>query len=364
MSNNVLVIGTGTIGKPLRGLLEKRRNELGIDAIAFHKNSTQPETVGSVGRALRRGSLLVTEADKADEFRSLGFNPAMTRQEALSDWADVVVDCTPDGMGLAHLTGKARNKKGVEIECDPWYTDEVQSRLCGLVAQGSENGFGVPYALGVNDEAVEGKKRIQVVSCNTHNLLVVYRTIERLCGRIRRGRFMLVRRHSDLSQQTMIASPQVDRHKDQRFGTHHALDAHRVLQTLGDDPNIVSSSMQVGTQYMHTLQFNIEVEVPPSAEEVIEAFRARPYVAITRRMNAAQLFSEARDDGFNGRMLDQTVVAANTLQVLGNDVVGFCFTPQDGNSLLTSVAAVTRSLHPEDWRERLNCFQRYHFDEV
>jgi glyceraldehyde-3-phosphate dehydrogenase (NAD(P)) len=35
----VHVIGTGTIGEPLIGLLSDYRDQLGIDEVTFHKNS-------------------------------------------------------------------------------------------------------------------------------------------------------------------------------------------------------------------------------------------------------------------------------------------------------------------------------------
>ena len=67
-----------------------------------------------------------------------------------------------------------------------------------------------------------------------------------------------------------------------------------------------------------------------------------------------------------GRILNQTVLARNTLKVLedGKRVVGYCFTPQDGNSLLSSVAMTLRYLYPDDWEERMGAFDQYLFDEV
>jgi glyceraldehyde-3-phosphate dehydrogenase (NAD(P)) len=47
-----------------------------------------------------------------------------------------------------------------------------------------------------------------------------------------------------------------------------------------------------------------------------------------------------------------------------NRVVGFCFTPQDGNSLLSSVAAALRFTHPEDFEQRIQVLKPYFFDEV
>jgi hypothetical protein len=45
-------------------------------------------------------------------------------------------------------------------------------------------------------------------------------------------------------------------------------------------------------------------------------------------------------------------------------VVGFCFTPQDGNALLSSVAATLWFLYPEGFQDRIEVLHRYLFAEV
>ena len=48
----------------------------------------------------------------------------------------------------------------------------------------------------------------------------------------------------------------------------------------------------------------------------------------------------------------------------GHRVVGYCFTPQDGNSLLSSVAMTLRYLYPKEWEQKMAIFDRYLFREV
>jgi glyceraldehyde-3-phosphate dehydrogenase (NAD(P)) len=45
-------------------------------------------------------------------------------------------------------------------------------------------------------------------------------------------------------------------------------------------------------------------------------------------------------------------------------VVGFCFTPQDGNALISSVAAATWFVSPESYEEKLTCLKDSIFDEI
>ena len=48
MSKNVLVIGTGTIGEPLIGLLAEHKESLGLDKVIFFKRTPLSEERGKV----------------------------------------------------------------------------------------------------------------------------------------------------------------------------------------------------------------------------------------------------------------------------------------------------------------------------
>jgi glyceraldehyde-3-phosphate dehydrogenase (NAD(P)) len=47
-----------------------------------------------------------------------------------------------------------------------------------------------------------------------------------------------------------------------------------------------------------------------------------------------------------------------------SEVVGFCFTPQDGNSLLSSITAAERFLYPDSFEGKLKCLEPFLFPEV
>jgi len=47
-----------------------------------------------------------------------------------------------------------------------------------------------------------------------------------------------------------------------------------------------------------------------------------------------------------------------------NEVIGFCFTPQDGNSILSSMTATERFLYPDDYEEKLKCLGAFLLQEV
>ena len=46
------------------------------------------------------------------------------------------------------------------------------------------------------------------------------------------------------------------------------------------------------------------------------------------------------------------------------EISGFCFTPQDGNSILSSIAATVRFLNPHSYQDKINTLGPFFFDRV
>jgi glyceraldehyde-3-phosphate dehydrogenase (NAD(P)) len=225
------------------------------------------------------------------------------------------------------------------------------------------------YAVGINDEAITKKdKFIHVVSCNTHNMAVLIQTlaIEKRKNHLKEGRFLCIRRANDISQSKgFIPSPEVGTHKDEKMGTHHAVDVYHLYKTLGIDINVFSSAMKLNTQYMHSIWFDLKLDKKMTKEQAIQRFIDNPRVAVTYKKSANLVFSFGRDHGHYGRILDQTVVVIPTIHVLNDkEVIGFSFTPQDGNSLLSSITATERFLYPDSYEERLKCLGAFLLQEV
>jgi glyceraldehyde-3-phosphate dehydrogenase (NAD(P)) len=350
--NIVHVVGTGTIGEPLIGLLCDLKNELGIDEVTFYKHSPVLTDRPKIKGLLKRGGILAVSEEKMKKFRELGVEPTYTAEEAIKR-ASIVIDCSPKGYGL-------ENKER--------YYKKYEDKVKAFLAQGSEFGFGKPYAYGINDKALKDDKYIQIVSCNTHNIAVAIKCIALDDGldNFVSGRFVCIRRASDISQESkFIPAPYVNEHKDKKFGTHHARDVWHLYNTIGYDLDVFSSALKINTQYMHSIWFDIKVKNATTEEEVIQRFVNEPRVAITHKKLSSLVFSFGRDHGHYGRILNQTVVAVPTIRVKnGNEVFGFCFTPQDGNSLLSSIAATVKILYPEEYEERLKVLSDFLFDEV
>ncbi|NIM01365.1 MAG: hypothetical protein GTN89_11080 [Acidobacteria bacterium] len=357
MSGNAVVhvIGTGTIGEPLIGLLCEFREQLGIDEVTFHKRTPLLTDRSKVISLMSKGARLCVDDSAAKGFQNLGMEPSFEAVEAINR-AAVVIDCTPSGVGISNKTK---------------YYEKFTKNTLGFIAQGSEFGFGKPYARGINDSAlIRGEdKFIQVVSCNTHNLSILIQALALQDGgpdNLVEGRFVCMRRANDISQDgSFVPSPMVGRHKDERFGTHHARDAWSLYNTMGYDLNLFSTAIKLNTQYMHTIFFDIKVKSETNAQRLIEHIMLNDRMALTYKSSANAVFSFGRDQGHYGRILNVTVVCQPTLAVRnGTEIVGYCFTPQDGNSLLSSLSAATWLLYPNDYEDRVQCLKAWFYDEV
>ena len=136
----VHVIGTGTIGEPLIGLLCDYKDQLGIDEVTFHKNTAQRDDRSKIIDLLKRGARLAVDDGKQKDFKKLGMDPDFESVESIKR-ASVVIDCTPKGIGHSNKLK---------------YYDNFKNDVKGFLAQGSEGGFGKQYARGINDSALNG----------------------------------------------------------------------------------------------------------------------------------------------------------------------------------------------------------------
>ena len=116
---------------------------------------------------------------------------------------------------------------------------------------------------------------------------------------------------------------------------------------------------------MHILWFNLQVKEPTSITKIKERLYANERVAMTTKDLTSTVFSFGRDHGHYGRILNQTVVVEQTLNVKNDhEVTGFCFTPQDGNSILSSLAITEWFLYPNSYEDKIQCLKNLFFDEV
>lgn len=354
------IIGTGTIGRPLIYLLSEHGCEIGINEVWFHKRTPLLEERGKVDSLIEKGAKLIVDDNQYKKFEELGHKPHATINDLLAE-ADVIIDCTPKGEEMKRryyqLVSRLR-----------------ENSFKGVIAQGgSKETFGKNYAYDINDSAlVAGKdKFIRVVSCNTHQILVVLNSLVLKHEGIQclnYADFTIERRASDISQDESIGSVEVGKPSHNDWGSHQSYDAGLVLKTFMPylQPIIHAQVSKIPNQYMHVAHFNLQMNKDISADEVMKRFKENKLVAFTDYMTSGKAFSEARDNNrISGRILNQTVLLENSLQVVnGHRIYGSCFTPQDGNALLSSIAAALWLLDPKTYKEKMASFDKYLFKKI
>ena len=348
MSKNVLVIGTGTIGEPLIGLLAEHKEILGLDNVIFFKRTPLSDERGKVEALLRKGAQIVSTSDVLSDFTELGFSNIYDVEKAYQD-ADVIIDCTPSGNN----------------NWDNIYSSLDENKR--YLAQGSEHGFGSFFAWGINNEILENQaNKYLIASCNTHNIASIVKAFALDQKReLAEGRFVCLRRANDVSQNDSFSpSPTITKHTNQEFGTHHARDVHELFAQEGKDLNLFSSAIKLPTQYMHTLWFTLNFNDQIQFEDIIENLRGNQFLMSTEKMSSNKVFSFGRDHGYHGRLLSHGIVAEQSLHVKDNVLTGYCFTPQDGNALLSSVAATIQYYYKNDWQKKMEVFNRYIFKNI
>ena len=353
--NNIHVVGIGTIGEPLLRLFLEQKKLLGFDRISFSKRSARESERPKINGLIERGAVFAATADSFKDFEKIGIKPGLNLDQAYEE-AKVIVDCTSAG-----------NQNKADIY------SKLENKVNGFIAQGSEENFGRPYAFNITDKALKkDDKYIWVVSCNTHNLSVIVNTIALNNGKEKpnalvKGDFSLFRRATDTSQQEgFIPGPEISGH-DCEFGTHQAEDAATLFKkNFGWNLNLFSSAAKLNTQYMHIMRFSLTLKKKVTKDEVLKRINANPLVALTHKNSTAEVFSFGRDQGHCGRILNQTVIPVKGLFVKDNQVTGFCFTPQDGNSLLSSTAATLFLINPKTYKKTMQQLIRppFVFSEV
>ena len=279
---NILIVGTGTIGEPLIGLLAQHKKELGIDNVSFFKRTPLSDEKGKVEALIRKGAKLVATSEAKNDFVSMGFS--VEQLEKSYEENQVIIDCTPSG-----------NKN--------W--DEIYSNLDKdkrYLAQGSEHGFGPFFAWGINNDSLnQEQNKYLIASCNTHNIASIVKTFSLDKERnLSEGRFVCLRRANDVSQNDSFSpSPTITKHDNQEFGTHHARDVFELFQQEGKDLNLFSSAIKLPTQYMHTLWFNLSFEENIDLENISDDLKNSEFLMSTEKLSSNKVFSFGRDHGLS-----------------------------------------------------------------
>jgi glyceraldehyde-3-phosphate dehydrogenase (NAD(P)) len=195
---------------------------------------------------------------KLDEMRAAGIPLKGTLHDLLGR-VDVVVDCTPKGIGAKNL--ELYRQRGVKA-----------------IFQGGEKHSltGHSFVAQANYSTALGRDATRVVSCNTTSTV---RTLVALrdAGLLKKARGVLIRRATDPweSDHSGIMNTVVP---EKDIPSHQGPDA----QTVVPDLDVVTIAAKAAHTQTHNHYWVVEMTREASREEVLQAFSAAPRIAFIR----------------------------------------------------------------------------------
>lgn len=324
---NVLVNGIGNIGTTLINLLSDYKNELEIDNIFALKNRFNNWNLPEI-QFLQNNGIKIYSFD--ENFENI---------DKVKHQINYVFDCTSNGFGI-------KNKN--------WYN--TLPELIGASAQGSEKGFGTSYMIDVNNEIIKNQKFVHIVSCNTHSLASILTTFcNKSLENLSSADFVIVRRSEDLGNHARLVSANViARHMSLIVGTHHSVDLIDLFKTVGLQPNVTSSDITTPSQLMHSVRFNVIFKNTIGIKEMLQKIELNKYVAATQKFDSNIVFELGRKYGKLGRLYSHAIFVDNNLLISEKNIKGWAFIPQEGNTILSTIAAFLIQTQNENYQKIIN----------
>lgn len=243
----VAINGYGTIGKRVADAVSLQDD---MEIIGVSK--TRPNYEASI--AVDRGYALYAPADKLDAMKKAGMPVAGTVEDMVEN-ADIIVDCTPGGVGENNKA--LYQKAGVK----------------GIWQGGEDHELaGCSFNANANYEEALGKDFVRVVSCNTTGLCRVIYPLDQEFG-VKKVRVTLMRRSADPNDikkgpiNAIVPNPI-------KLPSHHGPDVKTVMPHI----NIASTAVKLPTTLMHLHTLNIELDRECSAEDVKALFEKQPRI--------------------------------------------------------------------------------------
>ena len=308
------VVGYGTIGKRVADAVSKQ-DDMELIGIACHGFDWRYKM------ALERGyALYKSEGAREEEFKENNVELAGDFEEFLRD-VDVVVDCSPKGVGEKHKP--LYEKAGVKAVFEGGEKHEVA---------------GVSFNANRNYEESLNKQFTRVVSCNTTALARVVGALEENIG-IKKAYIALVRRAVD----------PIDSHKKGIMNTvvpelaipsHQAEDLKKIIKGL----DITTIAVKASHNMMHLHIAFIELKRESNREEVIDILDKERRVLLIKKEDKVfglnSLFELGRDLGRERGDIYEIPVWEESSKAEGDRVYMMWATPNESNVIPDNIDAI------------------------
>lgn len=255
MTTRVAVNGYGVIGQRVADAI-RLQPDMELVGVADISSDYRIQAASMAGIPVYSAGHDSSTTMKNDGIRVVG------ELDELLHEVDVVVDCTPAGVGASNL----ERYRGFGIKS---------------IVQGGEKHetTGHSFVSHANYESASGRDATRVVSCNT---TATVRTLTALksAGLLNKARGVLLRRATDPweSDHSGIMNTVVP---EKSIPSHQGPDAKTVVPDL----DVVTMAAKGSHTQGHAHFWTVEMTRPASNDEVLEAFRAMPRLAFVRRSN-------------------------------------------------------------------------------
>jgi len=255
MSNKkikVAVNGYGVIGKRVADAI-RIQPDMELVGVADVVSDYRVKAANVLGLPI-----YVSIPEKSDEMKNAGI-PIAGNLDDLLKQIDVIVDCTPKGIGAKNL--ELYKKAGVKA-----------------IYQGGEKHSltGHSFVAQANYETALGLNATRVVSCNTTSTVRTL-TALRNAGLLKKARGVLIRRSTDPWESdhsgimnTVVPEPHIP--------SHQGPDAQTVVPEL----DVITMAVKASHTQTHNHYWVVEMNREASRDEVLAAFKAVPRIAFIR----------------------------------------------------------------------------------
>ena len=248
----VAVNGYGVIGKRVADAV-RAQPDMQLDGISDITSDYRIKTA-----VVLELPVYASAPEKAAEMKDAGIPVAGVLDDLLKR-VDVVVDCTPKGVGAGNL---------------------ARYRAAGVktILQGGEKHdvTGHSFVAQANYESARGRDATRVVSCNTTGTVRTLGALKK-AGLLGKARGVLIRRATDPweADHSGIMNTIVP---EAHIPSHQGPDAQTVLPDL----DVITVAAKAAHTQSHLHYWIVELARTATRDEVIDAFTAAPRIALVR----------------------------------------------------------------------------------
>lgn len=319
---NVGINGYGTIGKRVADAVACQDD---MQIVGVTKRTPDFEAKMAVEKGF---PLYISAPEREGAFEETNIKITGTIDD-LYDKVDIMVDCTPGGIGAKNKEIYA--EKGVKGVFQGGEKHEQIGKSFNSFANYTDN-WGADF--------------VRVVSCNTTGLCRTLKPIDDLCG-VKKVRAVMVRRGADPGQiksgpiNAIVPNPPT-------VPSHHGPD----VQTVMYDLDIITMALLVPTTIMHQHNLMVELETSTALDDVIDTLEATPRVELVEANkglgSTAEIMEFARDLGRPRSDLNEIAVWKESLNIKDGELFYMQAIHQESDVVPENVDCIRAMLEMED----------------